>query len=482
MLAALAARVVAGDAGAPVLVATVAAAGVIGLLVPPAPAHAITRITPVLLAPIVLATVCVLAANLIVFGDVAGALGMPRVAGLAVGAALALGVIGWTAGERWWRLAAPLGCALVLLPLAPVVLAAGLPWAAWGTVASRTALTFAEGSTWVTQGRALAAHATVTFNEPHRVVAASPGTWRVVERDAAHVAIREWQLGRGDALTLRPGDELLVDPGTRVRFEAGRRVPGAPSSGMAWADGEHRPALSALILSVGAVMTLVGGGVALAPAAPLAGATALIAPGVLLAFVMSAALWGLYGVALVPELSLMRGAFAPVIEVLARTAGPPSRPVFLGLVVLGVVALFVGVMLAWRARLFAALADGAEAIGRPTLSATARVAAAGVVVVLATAVAAGAADAWRLFAGGLGLAAAAVIAPRLAAVDPRGQAVGAVVGTLAFGATLVGEGWWLPASRGLERSEARRGPAKPFERSEAPGRAWRSPGARAVQE
>jgi hypothetical protein len=448
VLAALVARVVAGDGSAPTLVAIVAAAAVIGLLVPPPLPRAITRITPVAQAPVALGWVFVLAANLIVLGDVARLFGLPRAVGLAAGLVLALGVIGWTAGDRWWRLATPLGCAFVLLPLAPVVSTGGPPWTAWASMASRAALTFTEQSAWVTQGRALGEHVTVTFREPHRVVAASSGTWRVVERDAALVAVREWQLGHGDALTLRPGDELLVDPGTRVRFEAGRRVPGAPPSGIAWADGADRPRLGTLLLSAGAVVTLVGGGVALAPALPVAGAMASIAPAVLLAFVLGAALWGLYGAALVPELSLTPAAVAPLIEVLARTAPFPWRPGLLGLVVLGVLALFIGASLAWRARLFAALTDSATALGQPALSARARTAAAAVVLALATALAVRGGDPWRLFGLGLGLAAAAVIAPRLAATGPRGEAAGAVVGMLAFGATLFGDAWGLPPAPG----------------------------------
>src|SRR5262249_38744965 len=35
----------------------------------------------------------------------------------------------------------------------------------------------------------------------------------------------------------RPGDRLYADAGVRVRFEAGRRVPGSPASGIAWAAG-----------------------------------------------------------------------------------------------------------------------------------------------------------------------------------------------------------------------------------------------------
>ena len=447
VLAALAARVVAGDGSAPLLVSAVAAAGLISLLAPPATPQAVTRITPVLQAPLVLAGVLMLAANLTVLGDLAPVVGLARAAGIAAGAVLALGVIGWTSGDRWWRLATPLGCVLVLLPLAPVVSSAGAPWSAWRTVASRTALTFAEGSAWVTQGRPLGDRAGVTFHEPHRVVAASPGTWRVVERDAMHIAVREWQLSRGDALTLRPGDELLVDAGTRVRFEAGRRVPGAPSSGIAWADGTPRRRRETLLLSIGTVVTLVGGGVALAPALPLAGLVAITAPALLLAFLVGASLWGLYGVALVPELSLAPRALAPVIEALTRAAPPPSRSALLAVVIAGVGALFVGAMLAWRARVRAALIEGAASIGlaRPTM---AHAVGAPIVVALATALALRGDDPWRLFTIGLGLATAGVVAPRLARAGVRGQGAGAVVGTLAFGAALFGGGSWLPATAG----------------------------------
>jgi hypothetical protein len=392
--------------------------------------------------------VLVLAANLAVLGDLARVVGFTRWSGLAAGAVVALGAIGWTREDRWARLATPLGCVLMLLPLAPVVSSAGLPWIAWRTVASRPALTFTEGSAWVTQGRPLGDRASVTFHEPHRVVAASPGTWRVVERDAMHIAVREWRLGRGDALTLRPGDELLVDAGTRVRFEAGRRIPGAPPSGMAWADGAPGRRLDMLLLSIGTVVTLVGGGVALAPALPFVGGVAIFAPALLLVFVVGASLWGLYGVALVPELSLAPRALAPVIEALARAATPPSRSMLLGVVVAGVGALFVGAMLPWRARVRAALAEGAASIGRPALPVMARAVGAPIVVALATALALRGDDPWRLFMIGLGVATAGVVAPRLAQPGVRGRAAGAVVGTLAVGVALFGGGSWLPATAG----------------------------------
>jgi hypothetical protein len=443
VLAALAAGVVAGDASAPTLVAVVAAAALVGLLVAPRAFGAAAG--PAFCAlPIIAALVLVLAANLVVLADLWHLLGLARVYGVAAGMVLALGVVGWTGGDRWWRLATPVGAAMVLLPLGLVVTSAGSPWAAWAAVASRPALTFGESSAWVTQGRALGERATVTFHEPHRVVAATPATWRVLERDTARVAVREWRLGAGDALTLRPGDELAVDTGARVRFEAGRRVPGAPSSGMAWADGRQRSVRDTLTMSVGAAVTLVGGGLALAPALPVAGAAAILTPVLLLAFVVGATLWGVYGIALAPELSLVPRALAPVLEVLTRVVTPPWRPALVALVVAGVVALFLGVVLACRARLAAVIADVALLIRRPAPSALALAAGTAGVVALAAVVAARGGDPWRLFTWGLGLAAAAAVAPRLAKAGPRGELVGAVVGALAFGILVFG-GARLPA-------------------------------------
>jgi hypothetical protein len=70
-------------------------------------------------------------------------------------------------------------------------------------------------------------------------------------------------------------------------------------------------------------------------------------------------------------------------------------------------------------------------------------------IVLAAALASYVGDPWRLFTLGMGLAAAAVVAPRLAASAARPQLVGAVIGALAFGILLIGDGGWLRAARPL---------------------------------
>src|SRR5207245_659515 len=74
------------------------------------------------------------------------------------------------------------------------------------------------------------------FTEGHRVTALSPATYRVVEPGR----FREWQLRPGETLSLRAGDRLVLDAGARLRFEAGKRIPGAPASGVVWADPPER--------------------------------------------------------------------------------------------------------------------------------------------------------------------------------------------------------------------------------------------------
>src|SRR5207245_6721564 len=105
-------------------------------------------------------------------------------------------------------------------------------WGGWREVASRPALTFGERSPWVTDGRTLARPIALDFTEGHRVTALSPATYRVVEPGR----FREWQLRPGETLSLRAGDRLVLDAGARLRFEAGKRIPGAPASGVVWAD------------------------------------------------------------------------------------------------------------------------------------------------------------------------------------------------------------------------------------------------------
>src|SRR5262249_2156528 len=70
----------------------------------------------------------------------------------------------------------------------------------------------------------------------------------------------EWRMVPGDSLALRSGDQVLLPAGAGVRFESGRRVPGAPISGVAWADATASSALDGLLAAAGAAGTLGGGG------------------------------------------------------------------------------------------------------------------------------------------------------------------------------------------------------------------------------
>jgi uncharacterized membrane protein YqjE len=205
-------------------------------------------------------------------------------------------------------------------------------------------------------------------------------------------------------------------------------------------------------------LTLIGG-VALTPAVHAAGVSMLV-PLVLLTFVVGAALWGLYAVALAPEVALLPHTLAPLLEVVARTAPPRWRQAVVVLVAAGLVALFLGMVVAWRARLAGAIAEVAAALRGSALSGpTVTIGTAGVVA-LALLVAWRVDDAWRLFAWGLGLAAAAVLAPRVALAGPRGTLAGAATGTLVFAALALGvDGLPVPAGALTEYPAAIAAPA-----------------------
>jgi hypothetical protein len=218
---------------------------------------------------------------------------------------------------------------------------------------------------------------------------------------------------------------------------------------MLWADGRPRATRDTLIAWTGAAVTLVGGGLALAPAGTLVGAPAILAPVILLAFTIGAALWGVYGIALAPDLSLVPRAFAPLLEVATRLAKSHARATLVALVVSGVAVLFVGLALAWRARLAALFVELGALRQRPAPSPFVRLASTAALVAVASALAMLGRDHWAIFSWGLGIAAAAVAAPRLASGGRRGEIAGAVVGTVTFVAIFVSAGALPPAAAAL---------------------------------
>ena len=413
LLAALVVSVTAGDAAGPWLALGVLIAPLVALL---APEMRLADTNPVARAAVAVAVTLVLAADFVFAADTAALLGSAPWMGVLLAAALALLVPLLPGARRASALALSLTVGAWLLPLVSVAMTTSTaPWVAWSRGASRPALTFSETSGWVRDGERFARPARLTFVEGQRVTALSPGTYRVVERDVTPPTVREWRLAAGESLTLRPGDELSIEAGARVRFEAGRRVPGAPASGVAWADAPER-GLAMLPGALGTLATLVGGALALVPSARR-GPAALAAPLVLLVATTAAIGWGIYAGATAPDLALGESLPAPVLRLPVRALGPRTGGPLAVLALAALAALAITAVVALRGRLVAA---GGSA---PALWAAA--------VALAAALAVAPLDPWRLLVLGLGLAAAAA-APLRFAVAGDAATAGSLVGALSF--------------------------------------------------
>ncbi|MBI2158172.1 MAG: hypothetical protein HYU26_14890 [Candidatus Rokubacteria bacterium] len=415
LLGLVVARVFAGAAEAPLLVLAAVTAPLLAWLsagTPAAPGGPPAR------AAEAAGGALVLWASLLVLADAGEAVEIPRwlTLALAVAAAGAVGVARRTAAAR---VLAALGLLAFLLP---VVAAGGAlrlpPWAAWRDVASRPALAFAEGSAWAGAGRALARPATLAFTEAHRVTALSPGAWRVDDGTRSH----EWRLEAGDSLELRPGDRLTLEAGAAVRFERGKRVPGAPVSGIAWADPPGRASAGSALELSGLVLTLAGGALALV-GAPVAAPRAVVGPALLAALVLGAACLAVYGVGAAPELPLGAPPLAYALGLPALVVEAPWGGLLAAALGLALVLLFAAAAGGLRARLGG---------GRPPLLWLGVLVAAGAASVVPV-------DAWRVLLLGLGVAASAVAAPALAGASRRAALVGSAAGLVAFAALAAGE-------------------------------------------
>ncbi|HEV8583488.1 MAG TPA: hypothetical protein VGT02_00805 [Methylomirabilota bacterium] len=432
LAAAVVAGITAGTAVAPVLLLSAALAPLVALLQParaPAAPHAVTlALTAVVAALLLWAHVALLA-------DTATLLGAGRAQAVVLALALAL-LVGLVPGAgRWCAVVGGLGGVALLLVLVDAAATVGVaPWTAWREAAARPAVVFGARSPWVRDGERLVRGATLAFDEGHRVVAVTRGTLRVVEADGARRVVRDWRLAAGDAVSLRPADTLVAEAGSRLRFEPGKRVPGAAASGSAWADAATRAPLAQV---VGLAVTLLLGAVALVPAG---GRRAAAAPAIVLVFALGTAAWGVYAAVVAPE-SGLAGSPAEALLAPARSATPGgelSPGALTIVVVVGLLALFVAAAGALRDRV-------AETGGRrwPEAWMTAVIAAglAGLVDVV---------DPWTPLAAGLGVAAAALAAPRLAGADGAwigpwpAAAVGGLVGVAVF-AAVAALGAGLPA-------------------------------------
>ncbi len=273
--------------------------------------------------------------GLVLAADAAAWLGAPRWQGIGIAAGGAWLLVLWRRAGRlvpWLLFAALLGLFVSL-----VVLARGTalgPLGAWERVASQPAFRFPASSPWVRTGRELRVgrgHGVLVFEEVHRITAAGPAQIHVRARDGARVSESDWELQAGQSVTLRPGDELTWPPGARLRFEAGKAVPGAPPSGIAWADGPRGDSSGRW----GLLVTLTGGALALvgfgAAGRVSRGETAAVGAGLLAVFVWGIG-WAVYCALGAPDVFL--GGIA-----LERLMGPPSLTVAAGRFVLPLVPL-----------------------------------------------------------------------------------------------------------------------------------------------
>lgn len=397
----LTARAFAG-AGAPTVALAVCCAPLLGLLAS-APARE-DEDDPVAAMLTCVAVGIVLSAQFAALVDVGRVFGLPRWLTVLVVVALTLtGTLRRSLSARP-RSALIAGTATLVGMLLLVGVMLGIPpWAAWRMQAARPALAFADGASPVTSGITVLIPTTLVFSEPHRVTALIPGVFRVVERDTVQPVVREWQLGAGESLALRPGDELGAGPGARLRFEAGRRVPGVAPSGAAWADVTEA-GVETLLATIGLTMLLAGGAVGLAPRPSLhvGRREALMAP--LLAVVGPVALlsWGVYAAWTGVDLMLAAPSAAAFIRLPLVAVPAPWNIALTAAVVLATAALFGAATAALRGR-FEELAT--PWIGTPR-SGPGRARYAWATLVLAAAVAAaGPVHAWSLVGWGAGLAA-----------------------------------------------------------------------------
>jgi hypothetical protein len=294
---------------------------------------------------LVLVVALLIWANIELAADIAVAFGAPRWHGIVIasGAGFALSMMG---GAE--RLRGPLlGAALagVAFPLLAVAQLSGVgPARAWEIVASRPAFRFSRDSPWVTEGRDLSIAvrgAPLLLEEEHRLTVPGGGVLRALVTDGDRSGTREWRLEAGQGVTLRPGDRIEADPGLRLRFDAGRRIPGAPVSGMAWADGPAPVWGEPLALAV----TFVGGAIGLFGRAgllrPSRGQVAITGAGLLLALALAQG-GAVYGILQGPEVFLGGVTAARITELPMLALGAvPGAAALQGVLLVGLLAGFL---------------------------------------------------------------------------------------------------------------------------------------------
>jgi len=306
-------------------------------------------------------------ANIALAGDVAVWLGRPRWQGIALTAALGWLLTAWRALRRTAPLLLALAVIAAAVPLLQIGWASGLgPIAAWDRVATQPSFRFPPSSPWVTTGRELAlarGRAPLVFDEVHRLTAPAGGALRVRTLDGTRLADIEWTLSPGQVITLRAGDELSRSPSLRLRFEADKHVPGAPPSGVAWADDRPHRGLR----RAGLLVTLLVGSAALLRAGLVVrlsrDGVGFVAGGLLVALLWAEA-WAVYALLNAPDVLLGGITLERLLELPAPTLfAEPWRRTLQGFLLVAGLAAFLASSVALRERLGALDPTGGE-IGR----------------------------------------------------------------------------------------------------------------------
>jgi hypothetical protein len=413
---------------APLLALTLRAGPIVELDEPRAPVPLVHVATYFLLVAVLIW------AGLVVAGDVGARLGAPRWHGIALAAAGGLVLTAWRGAERAvvpaLLIVAGLG---FIVPLGGVAAATGLaPVSAWRVMANRPALVFPATSRWVTEGRDLRlaqGHRPLLFDETHRVTAVADTTLRMRIREGRHTLDREVPLAAGQSVTLRSGDHLEATPGARVKFEAGRRVPGAPPSGVTWM-GSAAPSGSTAFASLGLAVTLLGGGIALfgppLTERPPRLVVALVGGSLVGVFWMSQA-WAVYAALAAPEIFMGGVTSERLVDVPGLVLANRLTAVRLQvLLVIAVGAGFLASTVGLRARLSAVDATGDGEIGNDLGLWT-------MVFVVAAMASLWHVDPWALALTALGAAAAVLLPAALLPVPAARPAVATAAGVAGLG-------------------------------------------------
>jgi len=307
-----------------------------------------------------LAAGLLLCAGLSLIGDTAGVLGAARWRGIAIAAGCAFALTIWPPAGRWWPWLAPGALLVAWLVLAAVAHASGLgPIAAWSRVASRPAFSFEATSPWVRSGGTFPEAGVLVFAEPHTIRAGSPGVFGVIVGDGGTTSVQEWRPQRGGTLTLRPGDHLSYPAGARLIFENGKRVPGAPRSGIAWADPTADVSRAVeLVRFLGLALTFLAGGFPLLrPSAPRTRVGAAVALALALAATGWAEGWAVYAGWAAPDLFLGTVRAGALVALPSLAVDGQGGRRLGGVLLVAVIALFIAGAAALRERI-AALARG----------------------------------------------------------------------------------------------------------------------------